>query len=46
MPDRDPDTGKPITEPRNFYTTKGKSGKTKDNVYFMKTSFIAVGDTF
>lgn len=35
-----------LTDPRNFYTTKGKSGQTKDNVYFMKTSFIACDDPF
>ena len=29
---RDADTGKPITEPRNFYTTKIKTGKS-DEVY-------------
>ena len=43
---RDKESGDVITEPRNFYTTKGKSGKTAGNVYFMKSSFIAVGDTF
>ena len=29
---RDPDTGKPLTEPRNFFTTKIKTGKS-DEVY-------------
>jgi len=43
---RDKESGEVLTDPRNFYTTKGKSGKTKPNVYFMNTSFIAVGDTF
>lgn len=30
--ERDPETGKPVTEPRNFYAKKGKLGKT-DAVY-------------
>lgn len=29
---RDPDTGKPLTQPRNFYTSKIKTGKS-DEVY-------------
>ena len=29
---RDPDTGKPVTAPRNFFTSKGKLGK-NDEVY-------------
>jgi len=29
---RDPDTGKPLTEPRNFYTSNIKKGK-NDTVY-------------
>lgn len=29
---RDPDTGKPITEPRNFFTSKIKTGR-NDEVY-------------
>lgn len=29
---RDPDTGKPVTEPRNFFTSKIKTGK-NDEVY-------------
>jgi len=45
-PRRDPEDGLVMTDPRNFYTTKGKSGKTKPNVYFMNTSFIACGDPF
>lgn len=30
--ERDPDSGKPVTELRNFYAKKGKLGKT-DDVY-------------
>lgn len=29
---RDPDSGKPVTEPRNFFTNKHKTGK-NDEVY-------------
>jgi hypothetical protein len=29
---RDPDNGKPITEPRNFYTTNIKTGRA-DEIY-------------
>jgi len=29
---RDPDSGKPVTEPRNFFTSKIKTGKS-DEVY-------------
>ena len=42
---RDPDDGKPITGPHNFGIRKGRTGKGED-VYFMKSSFIACGDLF
>lgn len=29
---RDPDSGKPVTEPRNFFTNKHKTGKS-DEIY-------------
>ena len=42
---RDPEDNKPITGPNNFAIMKGKTGHGED-VYFAKSSFIAVGDPF
>ena len=42
---RDPEDNKPITGPNNFGIRKGKTGHGED-VYFAKSSFIAVGDPF
>ena len=44
-PNRDPEDGKPITGPNNFGIRKPRTGKGED-VYFSRTSFIAVGDPF
>jgi len=44
-PARDPEDGKPITAPNNFGIRKPKTGHGED-VYFMKSSFVAVGDPF
>ena len=42
---KDPETGDVITENKNFYTKKMKTGRA-DDIYFMKSQFIAVGDPF
>ena len=34
-----------VTEGRNFYTGKGKSGKA-DDAYFMRPSYVSTGDPF
>ena len=46
-PARRDEDGAVITEARNFYTSPGGAGQhAATSAYFMKTSFIAVGDTF
>jgi hypothetical protein len=42
---RDPEDGKPIIGPRNFYTRPVKKGRT-DGIYFSKQSYVAVGDPY
>jgi len=37
--------GEVETDPRNFYTTKMKSGQA-DDVYFMRPTYVATGDPF
>lgn len=44
---RDVDTGKPITEMRNFYTRKGEKGPAIDRVLIGRNpGYISVGDPY
>jgi hypothetical protein len=40
---RDPEDGKPIIGPRNFYTRPVHAGK-DDRIYFSRSSYVACGD--
>ena len=42
---RDPESGEVLSDPKNFYTKKAKSGRT-DIIYFQKPSYISSGDPF
>ena len=45
-PAKDEETGKPITELRNFYTRKGEKGPAIDRTLIGKPGYVAVGDPY
>ncbi len=45
-PAKDQETGKPITEPRNFFTKKGEKGPAIDRCLIGKPGYTAVGDPY
>jgi hypothetical protein len=45
-PPKDEENGKPITEPRNFFTKNGEKGPAIDRTLIGKPGYISVGDPY